>query len=113
VPAFTLRYHVTNQTHSQNAGALRAQGELANARRLHEQALAIRETCFGPDHPTTATSLDNLANVLHDKGDLNAALAHHQRALTIRETRLGPNHPDTVRSRKQLAALMSALEHSE
>jgi hypothetical protein len=29
---------------------------------LHERALAIRETALGPEHPDTATSLDNLAS---------------------------------------------------
>jgi hypothetical protein len=29
---------------------------------LHESALAIRKTALGPEHPDTATSLDNLAS---------------------------------------------------
>lgn len=34
----------------------------SGARPLHERALAIRETALGPEHPDTATSLDNLAS---------------------------------------------------
>ena len=37
-------------------------GSSSGARLLHERALAIRETALGPEHPDTATSLDNLAS---------------------------------------------------
>jgi hypothetical protein len=36
------------------------------ARRRYERALAIDEASPGIDHPDTATSLHNLAGVLHD-----------------------------------------------
>ncbi len=87
--------------------------DLARASALHKQALAIHEARFGPDHPTTAQSLHNLATVLHDQGDLNTARTLHQRALTIREARLGPDHPDTQRSRRNLAAVVTALENGQ
>jgi Tetratricopeptide repeat len=35
--------------------------------------LAIDEASLGIDHPDTATSLHNLAGVLHDQGDLQGA----------------------------------------
>jgi hypothetical protein len=78
---------------------------------LHERAVGIRETRLGPDHPTTATSLSNLAKVLADQGDLAGARTLHERALHIRETLLGAEHPDTQRSRGDLAAVVSALEN--
>ena len=49
------------------------------------------EIAGGADHPTTATSLNNLALVLADQ-DLDTARLH-ERALTIREARLGRDHP--------------------
>src|SRR6516162_7165038 len=36
---------------------------------LFERALAIREKMFGPEHPGTAASLNNLAGLLQDQGD--------------------------------------------
>jgi hypothetical protein len=42
---------------------LRQQGDLVQARLLLERARAIRET-LGPDHPNTAHSVNNLAEVL-------------------------------------------------
>ena len=42
----------------------RIQADFAAARPLYERALAIREKVLGPDHPETATSLNNLATLL-------------------------------------------------
>ncbi|MEZ4642022.1 MAG: tetratricopeptide repeat protein [Chloroflexota bacterium] len=48
-------------------------GDLAAARPFCERALAIREKALGPDHPDTATSLNNLGSLLYAMGDLAAA----------------------------------------
>ena len=48
------------------AALLQEQGALAAARPLYERALAIREKVLGPEHPDTATSLNNLAALLQD-----------------------------------------------
>src|SRR5262249_39310648 len=50
------------------AGLLQAQGDFMGARPLYERALAINEKVLGPEHPETATSLNNLARLLHDQG---------------------------------------------
>jgi len=42
---------------------LKDQGELAAARPLYERALDIDERVLGPDHPSTAGSLNNLATL--------------------------------------------------
>jgi hypothetical protein len=60
--------------------------------------LAIREEALGPDHPDTAASLNNLANLLKAHGDLAGARPLYERALAIRETALGPDHSDTAGS---------------
>ena len=82
---------------------LQDQGDLAAARPLYERALAIREKALGPEHPDTATSLNNLAALLQDQGDLAAARPLYERALAIREKALGPEHPDTATSLNNLA----------
>lgn len=87
--------------------ALRRLGDLPAARAYHERALAIRDAQLGPNHPSTATSLTNLATVLRDQGDLPAARAHQQRALAIREARLGPDHPHTAHSLNNLAKVLA------
>jgi tetratricopeptide (TPR) repeat protein len=73
---------------------------------LHERALTIREARLGPDHPDTAESLNNLANVLQDQGNFDRARALFERALAIREMRLGPDHLDTALSLDNLATVL-------
>jgi tetratricopeptide (TPR) repeat protein len=84
---------------------LQAEGELAAARPLYERALAIRERVLGPDHPDTASSLNNLAGLLEDQGELAAARPLYERALATYERVLGPDHPDTATVRRNLANL--------
>jgi Tetratricopeptide repeat len=77
---------------------------------LRERALAIFEERLGADRPDTATSLDNLADVLVGLGDLDGARALLERVLALHQHRLGPDHPDTVLSRQRLAAVAAALD---
>jgi hypothetical protein len=60
--------------------------------------LAICDKGLGPDHPHTATSLNNLAGLLRAQGDLAGARPLFERALAICEKGLGPDHPDTATS---------------
>jgi tetratricopeptide (TPR) repeat protein len=77
------------------------------ARPLLKRALAIREKVLGPEHPDTATSLNNLAFLLiAAQGDLTQAKPLYERALAIREKVLGPEHPDTAASLNNLATLL-------
>ena len=87
------------------ANTLAALGKFDEAVPLYHRALAIREQVLGPEHPNTATSLNNLA-VLYDTQGLYAqAEPLYQRALAIREQVLGPEHPHTASSLNNLAAL--------
>ncbi len=68
---------------SYRQGAL---GAYASARPLFERALAIGEKALGPDHPDTATSLNNLAVLLQDAGrSRRGAAALRARAGDLRE----------------------------
>ena len=73
------------------------------SRPLKERALAICEKALGPEHPHTATSLNNLACLLQAQGDLAGARPLFERALAIYEKALGPEHPDTAMVRNNLA----------
>jgi hypothetical protein len=77
---------------------------------LYDCALTMREARLGADHPDTADSLNNLANVLADLGELPAARDHYERALATFEARLGPDHPNTATARHRLAIVHTALE---
>ena len=63
------------------------------------------EKALGPDHPDTATALNNLAELYYSMGDYAKAEPLYQRALKIDEKALGPDHPDTATALNNLALL--------
>ena len=80
---------------------------------LYQRALAIREKALGPDHPSTATSLNNLAGLYRAMGRHEQALPLFQRALAIMEKALGPDHPSTATGLNNLAGLYEAMGRYE
>jgi len=84
-------------------------GKYGDARPLYERALAIREAQLGPEHPSTATSLNNLAVLLESMGEYGDARPLYERALAIDEKALGPEHPDTAIDLNNLALLLKSM----
>jgi CHAT domain-containing protein/tetratricopeptide (TPR) repeat protein len=70
-----------------------------------ERALEIRQRVLGPEHPSFAHALNNLAVLHRDKGDYARAEPLFIRGLAIRERALGPEHPDVAQSLNNLAGL--------
>ena len=66
--------------------------------------MCIRDR-LGPDHPDTATSLNNLAALYDSQGAYAKAEPLYLRALAVREKALGPDHRDTATSLNNLAVL--------
>lgn len=85
-----------------------AKGENHKAVPLLEEALHIRTRSLPPDHPDTATSLNNLAGRYRSLGDLDRALALYSQALDIRRRTLSPGHPDLVSSLHTMATVYRA-----
>jgi tetratricopeptide (TPR) repeat protein len=73
------------------------------------RALAIREKSLGADHPDTAASLNNLAELYREQGKYADAEPLLKRALAIGEKALGADHRDTATSLNNLAALYREL----
>ncbi|MBL8252033.1 MAG: tetratricopeptide repeat protein, partial [Candidatus Competibacter sp.] len=73
-----------------------------------EQAYQFAEQKFGPAHPNTLTSVNNLALLYQAQGRYGEAEPLHQRALAGFEKGLGPMHPDVLLSVNNLAALYRA-----
>jgi tetratricopeptide (TPR) repeat protein len=73
---------------------------------LFSDALGVREKLLGPEHPDTATSLNNLALLLQHQGDLAGVRPLFERALVIWEKALGPEHPDTLTALNNLGCLL-------
>ena len=87
---------------------LYAQGRYREAFPFAEKAVRLSKQEFGPDHPTTATLLNNLAELYRTQGRYAETEPLHERALAIREKTLGPEHPDVAMSLDNLAALYYA-----
>ncbi|GCE06116.1 FxSxx-COOH system tetratricopeptide repeat protein [Dictyobacter aurantiacus] len=72
---------------------------------LFERALRIREQVQGPEHPSTATNLSNLAFLYEEQGRYAEAEPLFERALRISEQGRGPEHPSTAINLNNLAIL--------
>jgi len=72
---------------------------------FYKRCLEASERLLGPEHPSTLTSINNLALLYHNKGEYEKAEALHNRCLEARERLLGPEHPDTLASIHNLASL--------
>ena len=59
------------------------------------KALVIDEKTLGKDHPDTAQTYNNMANVFESKGEYEKALEYYGKALVIFQLRLGEDHPNT------------------
>jgi tetratricopeptide (TPR) repeat protein len=78
----------------------------ATMEQIWREALDLVETSFGPEHPDTATSLENLARLLQDQGNYVQAWKHLERALSIHEKIFGPQDERTAETLGKLAELL-------
>lgn len=94
------------------AACLRNAGQIAEAERLHDEALELRREAADGTLPV-AESLNNLAGIQLDRGELEAAARMLQEALEIRDAILGPQHPLTLQTISNLAAARWRLHRPE
>ncbi|HIJ43692.1 MAG TPA: tetratricopeptide repeat protein [Rhodospirillaceae bacterium] len=88
--------------------ALEKQGRYVEAERFARKALELAEQEFGPEHPTTAAFINNLAGLYYRQGRYADAEPLFKRALAIREKALVPEHPNVAASLNNLAELHRA-----
>jgi tetratricopeptide (TPR) repeat protein len=69
---------------------------------LHE-ALDGQRRIFGPDHPSVASTLVNLAEVAQQRGDLDEAYTLLHEALDGQRRIFGPDHPSVASTLVNLA----------
>jgi len=92
---------------------LNGRAQFAEAKEMHERALAIYEAAYGPDHPTVAIYANNLGSVLQDLGDMEGAKKMYERALEIDETTYGPDHSQVAIYANNLGSVLQALGDME
>ena len=76
------------------------------ARELLQQVIRIRETTQPKTHPSTLTTMSNLALVLDSQGKYADAEAMNRQTLEIMEEVLGKTHPDTLTTMSNLAGVL-------
>lgn len=81
------------------------QGQYQQAFALADEALKFSESKLGPEHPETATCLNNLGGMYLHLGHYTNAEAAFRRGLEIREKVLGPEHPYTARNLQNLGTV--------
>lgn len=72
---------------------------------LAKSELAISEKVFGPEHPNTAASLNNLSEFYRTIGCAAEADPLLQRALAINEKTFGPEHPSLATNLNNLGSI--------
>ena len=73
------------------------------------EALNIRKSVLGINHPDYALSLNNLGSIYSDIGDYKQAEKYYLEALEIRRSSLGVNHPGYAVSLHNLGTYYSAI----
>ncbi|MBA2287432.1 MAG: tetratricopeptide repeat protein [Ktedonobacteraceae bacterium] len=68
---------------------------------------------MGPEHPGTATSLNNLALLYSNQGNYEEALPLYQRALAIYKKVLGPDHPNTILVQNSYTLLQQEIQNKK
>ncbi|KAI1317055.1 kinesin light chain 3 [Xylariaceae sp. FL0255] len=83
-------------------------GKYSEAERLYRETLGLREEVLGREHPSTLTSMNNLAEVLGSQGKYDEVEEMHRKILGLKEDALGREHPDTLTSMNNLANVLSS-----
>ena len=73
-------------------------GLYKEAEPVHLRLISLREALYGPDHPDTAESYNNIGVVYRIQGDYAKALEYYGKASGIWARVLGPDYPSTASS---------------
>ena len=98
----------STETMSGQANNFYAQGKYAQAQPLFEKALEIRRRLLTDDHPSTATSYNNVAANLNAQGKYALAQPLFEKALEINRRLLTDDHPQTANSYNNVAYNLNA-----
>ncbi len=88
-------------------------GRYSEAEPFFKRALIIEEKMLGKDHPSVASTLNNLAEVYVNLSRYAEAELLFKRALIIKEKMLGKDHPTVATTLSNLALLYMELERYE
>jgi tetratricopeptide (TPR) repeat protein len=86
-----------------HGNCLYSDGRWNEAEESFSQILETEMRELGADHPSTLTSMANLASTYKNQGRWDAAEELEVRVIETRKKRLGADHPDTLTSMNNLA----------
>ncbi|KAI0604435.1 kinesin light chain 1 [Pyrenophora tritici-repentis] len=86
------------------ATTLYSDGRYEEAKELFVQVMETSKTKLGADHPSTLTSMANLASTYRNQGRWNDAEKLEVQVMETRKTKLGADHPSTLTSMANLAS---------
>jgi tetratricopeptide (TPR) repeat protein len=86
------------------AGFFMYRGQWKDAERFQLEAVELREEVLGLGHPSTLSSMGNLALTYSNQGRWEEAEKLEVQVMETRKTKLGADHPDTLTSMNNLAS---------
>jgi tetratricopeptide (TPR) repeat protein len=93
---------------------LARQGRYGEAERLGREGLKVAEKRFGPDHPNTARSLTDLADLYRiHMGKYAEAEPLYKQALAVWEKAQGSDHPEVATLLEKMADLYKKTGRKE
>ncbi|MFN2245285.1 MAG: FxSxx-COOH system tetratricopeptide repeat protein [Anaerolineae bacterium] len=93
----------------ENVRERKGQGQWDRVIESYEQDLALCEATLGPDHPSVATRLNQLGEVLEALGNLSEARAAYERALAIFEATPNVDYLAVADGMHNLSSLLHEL----
>ena len=75
------------------------------ALKWYRKALAIREEILGKEHPSTATTYNNIAAIYKNQGKYEDALVWYRKDLVISENVFGKDYPNTAVTYNNIAGV--------
>jgi tetratricopeptide (TPR) repeat protein len=78
------------------------------ARDTYRDALEIKRKIFGLDHPSVASTLNNLAGLLLTMNELEEARDMYEDSIRIRRKVFGENHPSVAESLNNIGLMLYA-----
>ncbi|KAJ3569922.1 hypothetical protein NPX13_g5913 [Xylaria arbuscula] len=88
------------------------QGKYTTSEAMARMSQDMRKMVLGPDHPSTLTSMANLASTYWNQGRWKEAELLEVQVMETSKTVLGPDHPDTLTSMANLAFTWKSQSHS-
>ena len=88
------------------------QGRWKDAEELDVHVMETKKQVLGPEHPSTHTSMANLAYTLKSLQDIQAVIALLEKCVEFRYKVLGPDHADFVSSSEALRTWEAEMKGS-